>query len=757
MSTKKIILIAAFISSVCMAVIAYKYLQKNQIQQFHVLENNDAVENKSSKEKIIEISSENDFRELLKNNEQPCVIFLHMEGCGWCKKMDPVYHEISNKPEFSPVQFYSVDGRKSQAVPLVKEFCDQQINGYPSLLFINETGYLDKQIGFSDQEDLENKIKSIFLNSKKLNKEDNVEIQTLFKTCSSNSDCTSGNCILSSNVDGDNVKGRCAPCLSNCQGIMCNNHGQCCSGGSCINNFCSDGGNACACNSNSDCNSNNCYGGLCVPCLKKAMLCSSDDQCCEPMNCLNGACFECLPVGRICSDNDECCSGYCYAGTCYCGKNACPCYSNSTCDSGNCHYKKIIAPLTMAMPSTYGTYCRNCIIPAKKLAGSYLANKIMFWNTTFNSKKDKGTRALMCYNDGQCCQVDKHGERGVVSCQDGVCIIDLPQKSNQSCTSDSQCSSNLCISGSCSCGDTGKGCTCESADTCQSGLVCTNNVCAEPCAVSGAACTSGSAECCSGYTCDSTTLTCTNNDVTCTENDDCTSGICMISADGATGGTTGACATCGDNGWQGCTTNIQCCTGSSCVIEEGATTGSCNCNGTGCTCVYNSNCESGVCVENNTGSVCAAGCLVSGATCQDSGQCCSGGEACTENSDCASNLCDNGSCSGLICMESNNKQGVSYCVSCGNTNYSCSSNDDCCSNACVNGICVCTSSGCACTNDSDGNNTCSTGVCINTGRSGGTCNSDSCVCSCIANNIPCTTNKSCCSGICGSNGKCSSH
>jgi thiol-disulfide isomerase/thioredoxin len=111
---------------------------------------------------IIAITSQDDVRSTLQNNKEKSVIFFHMDGCGWCKKMTPVFYAAAQNKDFSTLKFYTIDGRSTQAPIVVKELFDQQINGYPFLLFIDENGFVDKQSGFADQEKFENKIKESF-------------------------------------------------------------------------------------------------------------------------------------------------------------------------------------------------------------------------------------------------------------------------------------------------------------------------------------------------------------------------------------------------------------------------------------------------------------------------------------------------------------------------------------------------------------------------------------------------------------------
>ena len=99
---------------------------------------------------------------MLQNNHKPSVLFFHMNNCGWCKKMDPIYEQALKNPKFAGVNFYKIEGNLSGAPVLIKQMFDQQITGYPTLIFIKDGKYVDKQVGFSQLEQFEQKIAGVF-------------------------------------------------------------------------------------------------------------------------------------------------------------------------------------------------------------------------------------------------------------------------------------------------------------------------------------------------------------------------------------------------------------------------------------------------------------------------------------------------------------------------------------------------------------------------------------------------------------------
>ncbi len=114
---------------------------------------------RASHEKVTEIATKDDLQSLLDTNNKPSVLFFHMNGCGWCKKMDPVFDEVSKNPAFGKIKFYRIEGRSSQAGELVQKAFDQKITGFPTLLFVNNGKFIDKQVGFAQKDDFEANIK----------------------------------------------------------------------------------------------------------------------------------------------------------------------------------------------------------------------------------------------------------------------------------------------------------------------------------------------------------------------------------------------------------------------------------------------------------------------------------------------------------------------------------------------------------------------------------------------------------------------
>lgn len=110
----------------------------------------------------IKIESQQVLQEMLQSNQKPSVLFFHMNNCGWCKKMDPIYEEVLKNTKFAGINFYKIEGDRSGAPMLIKQMFNQQITGYPTLIFIKDGKYVDKQVGFSQLEQFEQKITETF-------------------------------------------------------------------------------------------------------------------------------------------------------------------------------------------------------------------------------------------------------------------------------------------------------------------------------------------------------------------------------------------------------------------------------------------------------------------------------------------------------------------------------------------------------------------------------------------------------------------
>lgn len=137
-------------------------IKQEEIPLPDVIKIKEAVIDLAVMNKVIDITTEEELASLLKNPQHPSVVFFHMNGCGWCKKAEPIIEAIAQKPEFASVHFYAANSRQVPVTKLAQDLLDQKINGFPTFFFLNQKGLVDKQIGFMKQEDFENKIKKNF-------------------------------------------------------------------------------------------------------------------------------------------------------------------------------------------------------------------------------------------------------------------------------------------------------------------------------------------------------------------------------------------------------------------------------------------------------------------------------------------------------------------------------------------------------------------------------------------------------------------
>ena len=99
---------------------------------------------------------------LLKDSQDPAVIFFYMNGCGWCNKMKPVVNGIADNAAYASIKFYGVNGPQLNVQSVLQDAIGVQVNGYPLFVFMNEGKLIDKQVGGANPENFENKIKTVF-------------------------------------------------------------------------------------------------------------------------------------------------------------------------------------------------------------------------------------------------------------------------------------------------------------------------------------------------------------------------------------------------------------------------------------------------------------------------------------------------------------------------------------------------------------------------------------------------------------------
>jgi|GEM_PF-1233108 len=108
------------------------------------------------KDSIIEIETQDALHTILTKSQGPVVIAFHKSQCPWCKEMDPMIDNLSKHPKLQNISFYRANGRGLKTVDnkpsietatIVKTATNQELIGYPFILFMNQGKYTNKQVG----------------------------------------------------------------------------------------------------------------------------------------------------------------------------------------------------------------------------------------------------------------------------------------------------------------------------------------------------------------------------------------------------------------------------------------------------------------------------------------------------------------------------------------------------------------------------------------------------------------------------------
>lgn len=82
------------------------------------------------------------------NLDLPCVIYYSSNNCGWCKKFDPTWNEVSKDPAYKDINF--IKGSAYSA-----EF---GIRSVPAFVFISKDKVVTKMVGYRTKSTFENNI-----------------------------------------------------------------------------------------------------------------------------------------------------------------------------------------------------------------------------------------------------------------------------------------------------------------------------------------------------------------------------------------------------------------------------------------------------------------------------------------------------------------------------------------------------------------------------------------------------------------------
>ncbi len=109
-------------------------------------------------ETIVKITTEEELKNLLQNSLGPCAISFHMDRCGWCMKMHPIFESLAQDDQFEHITFYSINGPMLKASVHVKNILGEPVTGYPTIFFMNKGKVVDTQIGGTTHEEMKNKL-----------------------------------------------------------------------------------------------------------------------------------------------------------------------------------------------------------------------------------------------------------------------------------------------------------------------------------------------------------------------------------------------------------------------------------------------------------------------------------------------------------------------------------------------------------------------------------------------------------------------
>ena len=80
----------------------------------------------------------------------PCVIFYTTDGCGWCRKFEPIWNEVKQDDSFKGITFYENSYQ-----------FDSLIHSYPSFIFIDRNKQVIKRVGYMGKSSFKKHLRKI--------------------------------------------------------------------------------------------------------------------------------------------------------------------------------------------------------------------------------------------------------------------------------------------------------------------------------------------------------------------------------------------------------------------------------------------------------------------------------------------------------------------------------------------------------------------------------------------------------------------
>jgi thiol-disulfide isomerase/thioredoxin len=101
---------------------------------------------------VITINTTDHHHNFLAKNQGASAVLYHMDNCYYCKKTKPMFTDLACDDRFDDIAFYSVNGPQVQAEKDIKSITNQEIDGYPTILFFNQGQVVDSQVGAAPQD-----------------------------------------------------------------------------------------------------------------------------------------------------------------------------------------------------------------------------------------------------------------------------------------------------------------------------------------------------------------------------------------------------------------------------------------------------------------------------------------------------------------------------------------------------------------------------------------------------------------------------
>jgi len=86
----------------------------------------------------------------------PTAVLFKMNGCGWCKKMEPEWDEVGEKVGFMNICHFTTDASKENNIhwEKIENSLETRIEGFPSVMFYKPNGSAVLHTGFCSADEM---------------------------------------------------------------------------------------------------------------------------------------------------------------------------------------------------------------------------------------------------------------------------------------------------------------------------------------------------------------------------------------------------------------------------------------------------------------------------------------------------------------------------------------------------------------------------------------------------------------------------